>query len=252
MSFLTYLRVTYTNAIPRSAGTKQVLLRLLVCLPYVIVMAVCFADCEIIWALGGAMFMVQILYGVAFKSTRPSLYCLYPVRPVTKAIYEFFGSFLAGALMGVWIILFVHVIQLFTVLFVIMATGASFAQAVATNVMFAQLADLFSGGFRLYGLILCLGVLFVGFGSAAIFNNISSKALSRAFIAIFLVLNTAILALLMAFSVHSALLSGSEAFALWYAIPYLPNHMVYIWLYFAAGIVLTAISLILSVRSARR
>lgn len=247
MSFLTYFRVTFLQGVlPRVTGVKSVLLRLLICMPFIIVLAVCFADSILICAFGAVAFMSSVMYGVTFRTARPSVYCLYPLSPKIKAVYEFAGQLLISVVVGVFAVAFMCLLQLFGILLVAAATGESFVQALSSNVILQQVARLFSGRTRPYGIIFGFGIYFAGFGAASIYNSISSKALSAVFISAFLALNSAAMIMLLAFSMHFALSAGATVFALYESFVFLPHYPVYLWLCFGAGIIMFALSAVLT------
>lgn len=238
MNFLRYLRVNYFRGVQPvfPNGTQVLIYGVLPLLGYMVSVCLVSVDCMPVLFLGVCSFFVPLIYGLQAE-LRPSQYCLYPVSPKRKIVYEYFGAAVYAVVMSA--AAFIYLLAIYGVV-VLIFNGQGL-------VFYSYLFSI--SHLNVHGILMSVGLIIYSFGSGCLAVAIKKRRLL--YLIAFLTVSVVISVLLFIYGIVSVGGEEFESFSI-FTIGGMPLNWLYLTYLFVAGAATLAISVILKLNHTRK
>ncbi len=239
MNFLRYLRVNYFRGVQPlfPDGIKMLIYGVLPLFGYMVAVGFVAFDCMPVLFLSVCSFFVPLVYGLQAE-VRPSQYCLYPLSPKRKTVYEYFGAAVYAVVMSAAV--FLYLLAFYGVIILIFK-GHGW---VYLNSFMFSVSKL-----DVHGILMTAGLIVYSFGSGCLAVAIKKRRLL--YLIAFLTVSVVISVLLFIYGIVSVGGEEFESFSI-FTIGSMPLNWLYLTYLFVAGAATLAISAILKLNHTKK
>lgn len=239
MNFLRYLRVNYFRGVqPGFPNGMQIFIYgVLPLLGYMVAVGFVAVDCMPVLFLSVSSFFIPLVYGLQAE-VRPSQYCLYPISPKRKIVYQYFGAAVYAVVMSA--AAFIYLLAIYGVV-VLIFNGHGW---VYLNSYLFSVSRL-----NVNGILMSVGLIIYSFGSGCLSAAIKKRRII--YMIIFLTVSTVISVLLFIYSFVSG---GGPEFSEFpvFTIDGMPLNWLYLTYLFVTGAATLAISVIIKLKHTQK